>query len=308
MGRVYRATEIALARPVALKLIADDFAGDRKFRERFQRESMLAASIDHPNVIPIYEAGEVDGELYIAMRFVDGTDLLAAVVREGPLEPAARRGDHHPGRVGARRRPPPRARPPRRQARQRAAHGRGRARVPDRLRARQDAHRRGARHDDRGPLRRHARLLLARGDPGRRRRRALGRLLARLRPLLRAHARLAVPARLERRDDVRPRQRAAAVAARGAAGPPARARRRDRALARQGPRRAPADRGRVRPRGPGGARRRRPPAAPRAGDAHRRRAAGASRRARREADRAPAARRSARVCSGSSCPRSSCSA
>ena len=88
MGRVYRATEIALARPVALKLIADDFAGDRKFRERFQRESMLAASIDHPNVIPIYEAGEVDGELYIAMRFVDGTDLLAAVMREGPFEPA----------------------------------------------------------------------------------------------------------------------------------------------------------------------------------------------------------------------------
>ena len=90
MGRVYRATEIALARPVALKLIADDFAGDRKFRERFQRESMLAASIDHPNVIPIYEAGEVDGELYIAMRFVDGTDLLAAVVRDGPFEPRAR--------------------------------------------------------------------------------------------------------------------------------------------------------------------------------------------------------------------------
>ena len=87
MGRVYRATEIALARPVALKLIADDFAGDRKFRERFQRESMLAASIDHPNVIPIYEAGEVDGELYIAMRFVDGTDLLAAVMREGPFAP-----------------------------------------------------------------------------------------------------------------------------------------------------------------------------------------------------------------------------
>jgi YVTN family beta-propeller protein len=87
MGVVYRATEVALARPVALKLIADDFAGDRKFRERFQRESMLAASIDHPNVIPIYEAGEVEGELYIAMRFVDGTDLLNAVVREGPLEP-----------------------------------------------------------------------------------------------------------------------------------------------------------------------------------------------------------------------------
>ena len=88
MGVVYRATEIALQRPVALKLIAADFAGDRKFRERFQRESMLAASIDHPNVIPVYEAGEVDGELYIAMRFVDGTDLLHAVTREGALEPA----------------------------------------------------------------------------------------------------------------------------------------------------------------------------------------------------------------------------
>jgi YVTN family beta-propeller protein len=87
MGRVYRATEIALQRPVALKLIAEDFAGDRKFRERFQRESMLAASIDHPNVIPVYEAGEVDGELYIAMRFVDGTDLLQLVGRQGALEP-----------------------------------------------------------------------------------------------------------------------------------------------------------------------------------------------------------------------------
>ena len=88
MGVVYRATEIALQRPVALKLIAEDFAGDRKFRERFQRESMLAASIDHPNVIPVYEAGEVDGELYIAMRFVDGTDLLHAVTRGGALDPA----------------------------------------------------------------------------------------------------------------------------------------------------------------------------------------------------------------------------
>ena len=93
MGVVYRATEIALQRPVALKLIAEDFAGDRKFRERFQRESMLAASIDHPNVIPVYEAGEVDGELYIAMRFVDGTDLLHARhprrARSSPPAPSA---------------------------------------------------------------------------------------------------------------------------------------------------------------------------------------------------------------------------
>jgi YVTN family beta-propeller protein len=99
MGRVYRATEIALQRPVALKLIAEAFSGDRKFRERFQRESMLAASIDHPNVIPVYEAGEVDGELYIAMRFVDGTDLLQAVTRDGPLDP--QRACRIVGQVGA---------------------------------------------------------------------------------------------------------------------------------------------------------------------------------------------------------------
>jgi serine/threonine-protein kinase len=88
MGVVYRATEIALQRPVALKLIAEDFAADSKLRGRFQRESLLSASIDHPNVIPVYEAGEVDGVLYIAMRFVDGTDLHHAVPRDHGLEPA----------------------------------------------------------------------------------------------------------------------------------------------------------------------------------------------------------------------------
>jgi DNA-binding beta-propeller fold protein YncE len=88
MGVVYRAMSLALQRPVALKLIASDLAGDRKFRERFKRESMLAASIDHPNVIPVYDAGEADGDLYIAMRFVDGTDLRKLVESIGPLDPA----------------------------------------------------------------------------------------------------------------------------------------------------------------------------------------------------------------------------
>ena len=88
MGVVYHATDVALERPVALKLIAGEYSRDRKFRRRFQRESMVAASIDHPNVIPIYEAGEVEGELFIAMRFVDGPDLCHALMREGPLEPA----------------------------------------------------------------------------------------------------------------------------------------------------------------------------------------------------------------------------
>ena len=61
MGVVYRATQLALDRPVALKVIAPDLAGDADFRARFQRESRLAASIEHPNVLPVYEAGRRDG-------------------------------------------------------------------------------------------------------------------------------------------------------------------------------------------------------------------------------------------------------
>ena len=72
MGVVYRATDLSLERPVALKLIAPELAEDERFRDRFLREPQLAASIDHPNVIPIYEAGEHDGQLYLAMRFVEG--------------------------------------------------------------------------------------------------------------------------------------------------------------------------------------------------------------------------------------------
>ena len=88
MGVVYRAEQLALSRPVALKLIAIQFADDSGFRERFGRESRLAASIDHPNVVPVYEAGDVDGLLFIAMRYVEGTDLRALVQREGRLSPA----------------------------------------------------------------------------------------------------------------------------------------------------------------------------------------------------------------------------
>jgi streptogramin lyase len=84
MGVVYRATELALERPVALKLIAPELAGDSSFRERFLRESRLAASIDHPGILPVYAAGDADGELYLANRFVDGTDLRA-LLEDGPL-------------------------------------------------------------------------------------------------------------------------------------------------------------------------------------------------------------------------------
>ena len=87
MGVVYRATELALDRPVALKLIAPELAGDDSFRERFLRESRLAASIDHAGILPVYAAGEVDGELYLASRFVAGTDLRS-LADDGALAPA----------------------------------------------------------------------------------------------------------------------------------------------------------------------------------------------------------------------------
>jgi len=87
MGVVYRATDLSLERPVALKLIAPELAEDERFRARFLREPRLAASLDHPNVIPIYEAGEHDGQLYLAMRFVEGSDLRTLLDSEGKLPP-----------------------------------------------------------------------------------------------------------------------------------------------------------------------------------------------------------------------------
>ena len=87
MGEVYRAHDQRLDRNVALKILAAIYAEDDAFRERLERESRIAASLDHPNVVPIYEAGDTDGRLFIAMRFVDGTDLKALLRREGPLEP-----------------------------------------------------------------------------------------------------------------------------------------------------------------------------------------------------------------------------
>ena len=93
MGVVYRATHIPLEREVALKVIAPEFSHDHEFRRRFRREFRAAASIQHPNVIPIYHAGEEDGLLYVTMRYVDGH------------RPRTAAG----GREAARRRPPPRA-------------------------------------------------------------------------------------------------------------------------------------------------------------------------------------------------------
>jgi serine/threonine protein kinase len=75
MSVVYVAEQIRLGRQVALKLLTTELAWDEHFRERFVRESHIAATIDHPNIISIYDAGEADGLLYIAMRYVQGPDL-----------------------------------------------------------------------------------------------------------------------------------------------------------------------------------------------------------------------------------------
>jgi serine/threonine-protein kinase len=87
MSVVYLAHDLRLKRNVALKLLTPELAGDEGFRVRFLRESQLAASLDHPHVVPVYEAGEVDGLLYIAMRYVVGTDLKALLQAEGALAP-----------------------------------------------------------------------------------------------------------------------------------------------------------------------------------------------------------------------------
>ncbi|MGH3063533.1 MAG: protein kinase domain-containing protein, partial [Gaiellaceae bacterium] len=87
MSVVYLAEDLRLKRKVALKLLASSLAEDESFRERFLRESELAASIDHPNIVPIYEAGTTEELLYIAMRYVEGTSLKAVIARDRALSP-----------------------------------------------------------------------------------------------------------------------------------------------------------------------------------------------------------------------------
>ncbi len=87
MGIIYRGTDLRLDRPVAIKLIASDRATDAHSRQRFEREARLTAAIDHPNVIPIYAAGEEEGHLYLVMRYVSGTDLAGLLKARGGLDP-----------------------------------------------------------------------------------------------------------------------------------------------------------------------------------------------------------------------------
>jgi serine/threonine protein kinase/ABC-type oligopeptide transport system substrate-binding subunit len=87
MGKVYLAEETMSGRRVALKVLAPDLTRDERFRRRFLRETKLAASLDHPHVVPTLASGEQDGTLYLAMAYVEGSDLRKLLQREGKLEP-----------------------------------------------------------------------------------------------------------------------------------------------------------------------------------------------------------------------------
>ena len=88
MATVYRAEHVHLRRQVALKVPMPELAEEPVFRERFIRESRAAATLVHPNLVAVYDAGEIDGVLYLAMQFVEGEDLARVLRRDGPLEPA----------------------------------------------------------------------------------------------------------------------------------------------------------------------------------------------------------------------------
>src|ERR1700710_750649 len=111
MGILYLAVEPGLDRRVALKLIAPEAAADPVFAPRFTEESRIAASIEHPNVVPIYAAGEESGIPFIAMRYVAGSDLARRLTREGRLQSEVAGGLVAPNGKGGAPASPPRPGP-----------------------------------------------------------------------------------------------------------------------------------------------------------------------------------------------------
>jgi serine/threonine-protein kinase len=87
MSAVYEATHVALARTVALKIMSKDLAEDRVSRERFTNEWRIAAGLRHPNILPVHDAGEVAGRLFMAMDLIEGGDLGHLLLTEGALSP-----------------------------------------------------------------------------------------------------------------------------------------------------------------------------------------------------------------------------
>jgi len=85
MGEVYRAQDSVLNRDVAIKTISSELGADDALRRRFQREAQSAARLNHPNIITVYDYGEEQGKIYMAMELLDGADLKQAIARRAPL-------------------------------------------------------------------------------------------------------------------------------------------------------------------------------------------------------------------------------
>src|SRR5271168_1802014 len=88
MGEVYEAEDTVKDRVVALKLMSAQFSSDPVFRERMQREAHTAGRLQEPHVVPIHNYGEIDGQLFIDMRFIEGVDLAGLLAQTGALAPA----------------------------------------------------------------------------------------------------------------------------------------------------------------------------------------------------------------------------
>ncbi len=208
MGFVYEAEHQLLKRKAALKTLAPELGGGSDFRERFIRESQTVASIDHPNIIPIYDAGDVEGMVYIAMRYVKGPDLEKLIASGGTADPhealsileqvAGALDAAHAHDVIHRDVKPPNVM---------IEDGSGRIYLMDFGIAKQGGDARA--HAGRR-LRRHGRLRRAGADRGEGDHRRRRRLRVRRRPLRGAHGQEAVRARHRRGGDVRAHHRAAA--------------------------------------------------------------------------------------------------
>ena len=273
MGVVYEATQLSLDRTVALKLLATNLGEDDAFRERFRREGLLQAAIEHPNIVTVYEAGESEHGLFMAMRLVRGPNLKDMILSR-ELDAGRTLRILRPIADGARHRARGRPDPPRHQAAEHPGR-RPRPRLPGGLRPDQGGGREGPDQDR--AVRRHARLHLARADPRPDRDRRQRHLRARGRALRVPDRRRALPEGLRGGGPLRAHvRRAAERHARARPELPAGARRRSSAAAMA---KEPGDRPRDRQRAAG-----RAPSAP----STRARARRSSRPARSSRPRRPA--------------------